>query len=189
MYRLKPFPKSSSVWPDCFLDSGGSLTDGRSHTVLTAGLASVATIHAAHSVYESIEKREKRHKLVAEGEMSPEEARKLRNKNRLQDAASVGIAALGIKGAISEWKEMNEQRLECSEFDKKRKERHEKRLRKQEERMRLASSPNFANSVPDLGRQKYGAAYSSGYAPDGMRYQDDNPYHAGRLAQPPRSSR
>ncbi|KAI4103911.1 MAG: hypothetical protein LQ339_004028 [Xanthoria mediterranea] len=153
------------------------------------GLASVATIHAAHSVYESIEKREKRHKLVAEGEMSPEEARKLRNKNRLQDAASVGIAALGIKGAISEWKEMNEQRLECSEFDKKRKERHEKRLRKQEERMRLASSPNFANSVPDLGRQKHGAAHSPGYAPDGMRYRDDNPYHAGRLAQPPHSAR
>lgn len=189
MYRLKPFPKSLSVWPECFLDSGGSLTDGRSHTVLTAGLASVATIHAAHSVYESIEKREKRHKLVAEGEMSPEEARKLRNKNRLQDAASVGIAALGIKGAISEWKEMNEQRLECSEFDKKRKERHEKRLRKQEERMRLASSPNFANSVPDLGRQKHGAAHSPGYAPDGMRYRDDNPYHAGRLAQPPHSAR
>jgi hypothetical protein len=28
----------------------------------------------------------------------------------VQDAAAVGIAALGIKGAFSEWKEMNEQR-------------------------------------------------------------------------------
>ncbi|KAL8854544.1 MAG: hypothetical protein Q9221_000579 [Calogaya cf. arnoldii] len=157
--------------------------------LITAGLASVATIHAAHSVYESIEKREKRHKLVAEGEMSPEKARKLRNKNRLQDAASIGIAALGIKGAISEWKEMNEQRLECSEFDKKRKERHERRLWKQEERRRLAMSPRVTNSTPDLGRQNYAAGYSPGYAPVGMMYPDDNPYHAGGRVQPPHSAR
>ncbi|KAL8771204.1 MAG: hypothetical protein Q9209_003375 [Squamulea sp. 1 TL-2023] len=90
--------------------------------LITAGLASVATIHAANSVYTSIEARCKRQKLVAEGEMSPEESRKLKNKARFQDAASIGIAALGIRGAISEWKEMNEQRLELSEFDKKRKE-------------------------------------------------------------------
>ncbi|KAL8688364.1 MAG: hypothetical protein Q9224_004901 [Gallowayella concinna] len=158
--------------------------------LITAGLASVATIHAAHSVYSSIEARDKRHKLVAEGEMSPEESRKLKNKARLQDAASVGIAALGIKGAISEWKEMQEQRHECSEFDKKREERHERRLRKQEERMRLATNPNFTSSEPDLGRQNYPAAYSPGYAPaSGTRYQDDNPYHAGGGPVPPSSMR
>ncbi|KAL8736206.1 MAG: hypothetical protein Q9166_000361 [cf. Caloplaca sp. 2 TL-2023] len=151
------------------------------------GLASVATIHAAHSVYSSIEARDKRHKLVREGEMSPEEAKKLRNKNRLQDAASVGIAALGIKGAVSEWKEMQEQRHECSEFDKKRKERHEKRLRKQEERMKLATNPHyFINSEPDLGRQNYAAAHSPGYAPSsGPRYQDDTPYHTRPMGPPP----
>lgn len=69
--------------------------------LLTAGLAAVATIHAAHNVYQSIEKRNARHKAVAEGEMSPEEAHKLKVKARLQDAASIGIAALGIKGAVS----------------------------------------------------------------------------------------
>ena len=169
--------------------AGRHVTDKGSHTVITAGLASVATVHAAHSVYESIEKRDKRHKLVAEGEMSPEEARKLRNKNRLQDAASIGIAALGIKGAITEWKETNEQRLECSEFDKKRKERHEKRLRKLEQRTRHSASPQFTHSTPDFGRQSYTAGYSPGYAPDGMRYQDDNPYHTGELLQPPHSAR
>jgi len=78
--------------------------------LLTAGLATIATIHAAHGVYSSMEAHEKRHRLVAEGEMSPEEARKKQTKAWVQDAAAVGIAALGIKGAFSEWKEMNEQR-------------------------------------------------------------------------------
>jgi hypothetical protein len=78
--------------------------------IITATLATVATIHAAHGVYSSMEAHEKRHKLVAEGEMSLEEARKKQTKAFIQDAAAVGIAALGIKGAFSEWKEMNEQR-------------------------------------------------------------------------------
>ncbi len=68
---------------------------------LTAGLATVATIHAAHNVYQSYEKREARKKAVESGEMSPEEAKKLRSKAVMQDAASIGIAALGIKGAVS----------------------------------------------------------------------------------------
>ena len=67
----------------------------RGKELLTAGLATVATIHAAHGVYQSMEGSEKRHKLVAEGEMSPEEARKKRSKAWLQDAAAVGIEALG----------------------------------------------------------------------------------------------
>lgn len=156
------------------------ITDTTTSTVITAGLASVATIHAAHSVYSSIENRQKRQKLVAEGEMSPEESRKLKNKARLQDAASIGIAALGIKGAVSEWKEMQEQRHECAEFDEKRKERHEKRLRKQEERLWLAAHPQYSSSEPDLGRQGHGAL-----PPSRMRYQDDNPYHAGGFVPPP----
>jgi len=82
----------------------------RTKEIVTAGLALVATIHAVHGVYSSMEAHEKRHKLVAEGEMSPEEARKKQTKAWVQDAAAVGIAALGIKGAFSEWKEMKEQR-------------------------------------------------------------------------------
>lgn len=82
----------------------------RGKEIITASLATVATIHAAHGVYSSMEAHEKRHKLVAEGEMTPEEARKKQTKAWIQDAAAVGIAALGIKGAFSEWKEMNEQR-------------------------------------------------------------------------------
>ena len=158
--------------------------------MITAGLASVATIHAAHSVYSSIEARDKRHKQVVEGKMTPEEAKKLRNKARLQDAASVGIAALGIKGAISEWKEMQEQRHECLEFDEKRKERHERRLRKMEEKRMLGSSAQYASSEPHLPHQSYDQPYEPTYAPNyappgGTRYQDDNPYHSGGPMPPP----
>lgn len=99
---------------------------------LTAGLAAVATIHAAHSVYSSMEARDKRHLEVAKGEMSPEEARKRKNKTRIQDAAAIGIAALGIKGAYSEWQDVQEHRKEAQEAFEEKKRNHEKRMRKAE---------------------------------------------------------
>jgi uncharacterized membrane protein YsdA (DUF1294 family) len=73
----------------------------RGKQFITAGLASVATIHAAHGVYQSYEKRKAGHKAVVEGEISEEQARRQKAKMRLQDAASIAIAALGIKGAVS----------------------------------------------------------------------------------------
>ena len=99
---------------------------------LTAGLAAVATIHAAHGVYSSMEARDKRHMEVLKGELSPEEAKKKKNQARLQDAAAIGIAALGIKGAYSEWQEVQEHRKELAELNKDRQERHEKRMKKVE---------------------------------------------------------
>ena len=99
---------------------------------LTGALAAVATIHAAHSVYNSMEARDKRHKEVEEGKMSAEEARKKKNKARLQDAAAIGIAALGIKSAYSEWQEVQENRQELAEAQEERKKNHEKRMRKLE---------------------------------------------------------
>ena len=99
---------------------------------LTAGLAAVATIHAAHSVYASMEARDKRHQEVASGEMEPEEARKKKNKARIQDAAAIGIAALGIKGAYSEWQEVQENRHMLAEQQEERKKRHEKRVKRLE---------------------------------------------------------
>ena len=99
---------------------------------LTAGLAAVATIHAAHSVYASMEARDKRHLEVQKGELSPEEARKKKNKARIQDAAAIGIAALGIKGAYSEWQEVQENRQELAEQQEERKKRHEKRVKRLE---------------------------------------------------------
>jgi len=153
----------------------------------------VATIHAAHNVYQSIEKRGARRKAVQEGTLSPEEANKLKAKARLQDAASIGIAALGIKGAISEWKEMREMRGECKELEEKKVERHNRRQERQKKlkekqngggdsnssavtstrdrRQSIQRADSRSYSTPDL---TYGGRY-----PAGPVYYDDNPYSAG----------
>ena len=139
---------------------------------ITAGLATVATIHAAHNIYQSMEKREARHKAVQEGEMTPEEARKLKAKATLQDTASIGIAALGIKGAISEIKEANEMRHEFREFREKKEERHKKRLERQKR-------SNNGSEGGGGGRRR------ADYAVAEPRYIDGNPYSSGALPAPP----
>jgi hypothetical protein len=135
-----------------------------------------------------MEKREARHKAVLEGEMTPEEARKLKAKATLQDAASVGIAALGIKGAISEIKEANELRHECKEFREKKEERHKKRL----ERQMGPSNGKDTRSRIDTGRRRADDGYASAPTPTQSRYYDDygpryadgNPYSTGLPAPP-----
>lgn len=155
--------------------------------LITAGLATVATIHAAHNVYASMEARDARHKAVKEGEMTPEEARKLKAKAALQDAASVGIAALGIKGAISEIKEANEIRHECREFREKKGERHKKRLERQKKHLENGDRRQREDS-----RDTYSPSYDSRYDDryddrrynSGPRYYDGNPYSTGLPAPP-----
>jgi hypothetical protein len=115
--------------------------------ILTTGLAAVATIHAAHEVYQSMEKRNARHKAVKEGRLSPEEAKKLKTKALLQDAASVGIAAMGIKGAVSELKEAKEINHECKEFLEQKTLRHQKRR----ERQRQLGGSQRSRSRADTG--------------------------------------
>ncbi|XMA11079.1 hypothetical protein WAI453_003870 [Rhynchosporium graminicola] len=158
--------------------------------LLTAGLATVATIHAAHNVYQSMEKRDARQKAVAEGDMTPEEARKLKAKAALQDVASVGIAALGIKGAFSEIKEANEMRHECKELREMQEERHKKRV----ERLQYGGSPRgsprqsdsgqVARRRPEQREQRYAPSNASRYDDYGPRYVDDNPYSASLPAPP-----
>jgi hypothetical protein len=151
----------------------------RGKELLTAGLATVATIHAAHNVYQSMEKRDARKKALAEGEITEEEAKKERNRARLKDVASVGIAALGIKSAVSEWKEMKEKRDEMHEFREKQLKHHERRLRREERERRARSQGadgRYGGSEPDL-------RYSSYSGPS--TYYDGNPYHAGALPPPP----
>ncbi|KAI9051019.1 hypothetical protein LZ554_005127 [Drepanopeziza brunnea f. sp. 'monogermtubi'] len=154
--------------------------------LVTAGLATIATIHAAHNVYQSMEKRDARRKAVAEGDMSPEEARKLKAKATLQDVASVGIAALGVKGAFSEIKEANEMRRECKELREKKEERHKRRLQ------RLQNGSNSArHSHREAGNEVASRRSERGPAPSvdlyddyGPRYVDSNPYTASLPAPP-----
>ncbi|KAF2667521.1 hypothetical protein BT63DRAFT_294207 [Microthyrium microscopicum] len=140
----------------------------RSKELLTAGLATVASIHAVHGVVSSIQASEKRHKLVQEGEISPEQARKARSKNILQDVAAVGIAALGIKSAYGEWKEMNEQRREKHELEARHRRKRKARERRQKE-----------------GQGGGGYGGGQGYGPVAPVYNDANPYAYGNLPPPP----
>ncbi|KXS97510.1 hypothetical protein AC578_4596 [Pseudocercospora eumusae] len=153
----------------------------RGKELITAGLATVATIHAAHGVYSSMEAHEKRHRLVQEGEMSPEEARKKQTKAWIQDAAAVGIAALGIKGAFSEWKEMNEQRREISEIEKRKTNRRKKRIarEKQEERERHERMMRILERNPQLAvgyNMQQNGYMPSNYKPSPSADQSGNPY-------------
>ncbi|KAL9113265.1 MAG: hypothetical protein Q9227_002600 [Pyrenula ochraceoflavens] len=113
---------------------------------LTTGLAGVATIHAASKIYSSLERRDKRTLELAKGTISPEEARKKRNEGRWQDAAAVGIAALGIKGAMGEWHEAREEQEEYQKHRQEQKERHEKRLRRIERARQLGCEPNIGHN-------------------------------------------
>jgi len=155
----------------------------RGKELLTAGLATVATIHAAHGVYSSMVASENRRKLVSEGEMTPEESRKRKSKNMLQDAAAVGIAALGIKSAYSEWKEMNEQRHSVKELEARRRKRRKARERKEREaRLNTLNGVNAQNGYAN--QYAYPVAANPAYP---TAYADANPY--GAMPPPPMGAR
>ncbi|KAF7556605.1 hypothetical protein G7046_g6261 [Stylonectria norvegica] len=149
--------------------------------LITTGLAAVATIHAAHEVYQSVEKRNARHKAVKEGRLSEQEAKKLKTKAIMQDAASVGIAAMGIKGAIEEMKEAKHLRQECREFKTEKEKRHERR-RQRIQRQSIGGRKRSDSWAPSSSR-----ARNDWYDSDdegGPRYYDGNPYGAAPLRAP-----
>ncbi|OAK98658.1 hypothetical protein IQ06DRAFT_378537 [Phaeosphaeriaceae sp. SRC1lsM3a] len=156
----------------------------RGKELLTAGLATVATIHAAHGVYSSMVASENRRKLVGEGEMTPEEARKRKSKNMLQDAAAVGIAALGIKSAYSEWKEMNEQRHSVKELEARRRKRRKARERREKEARLNALNGVYAPQNGYANQNAYPVAANPAYP---TSYADANPY--GAMPPPPMGTR
>jgi hypothetical protein len=127
--RRSPSPSSSELGSST--DDEKKLRNIKRKKWLTAGLAGVATVHAAAKVYSSIEKHDKRIEEVKSGAMSPEEAHKKHRAAQWQDAGAIAIAALGIKGAMSEWNETMEHQKEHMELLKNYRERHDKRLERE----------------------------------------------------------
>ncbi|KAF4594541.1 hypothetical protein GQ602_000154 [Ophiocordyceps camponoti-floridani] len=147
----------------------------RGKQVVTTGLATVATIHAAHGVYQSMEKRRARQKAVDEGRLSSVEAKRLKTKAMIQDAASVGIAVLGIKGALGEMEEAKEATHECKAFEEEKARRHERREARRRSLQRHGDEYRRADSVPARARAPLDDVVY------GSRYWDDDPYGAGRV--------
>lgn len=195
-------------------DSLGSSTDDekrikkmKGRQFLTAGLATVASVHAAHGVYQSYEQRNARRKAVLEGDLSLQDARKMKAKARLQDAASIAIAVLGVKGAVSgkslgsenviagdanmqvEWQDMNEKRHEYQKLENEKNERHEKRL---ERRKSIApgssSNPGRApNRSLTMGPGDGGARDESDDDRDGRYSNSRRPNYQRHTSFPNRS--
>jgi hypothetical protein len=92
----------------------------------------------------------------------------------LQDAASVGIAALGIKGALSELKEARELSHECKEWQEEKTKRHEKRLKRQKGGHHGGGSDDGSDRSSSQDRYE-----------EGPRYIDGNPYGPAALPAPP----
>ncbi|KAI5463020.1 hypothetical protein BGZ63DRAFT_412719 [Mariannaea sp. PMI_226] len=150
--------------------------------IVTTGLAAVATIHAAHEVYQSMEKRKARQKAVAEGVLSERKAKKMKTKAVVQDAASVGIAALGIKSAFQEMKEAKHMTHECREFKAEKARRHERRRQR-----RLEGSSDGrerATSWTPLSRARHDG-YDSDNESDPGFYQGHSPRFASGTAPIP----
>jgi len=155
--------------------------------LLTTGLAAVATIHAAHGVYQSMEKRNARQKAVREGRLSPAEAKKLKTKAMVQDVASVGIAAMGVKGAIDEMKEAKHIGHECKEFKSEKARRHERREERRKRLNRSIGGRRRADSWSTANRRPYDSDDDDDYYEP--RYFDGNPYRSNTLPAPPMGAR
>ena len=156
----------------------------RGKEYLTAGFATVATLNAAHELYESVEARNKRHKEVMEGTLSPEEARKKKAKAQMKDAVAVGIAGLGVKGAYDTWRETQETRKECHEFDERRAEHRRKKLERS--RSLVGTKRDYIDNTNGYASAPiYDEPGSYGGAPAGPVYQDGNPYGAAGDYPPP----
>ncbi|EXJ96035.1 hypothetical protein A1O1_01161 [Capronia coronata CBS 617.96] len=144
---------------------------------VTAALASVATIHAASKVYSSIEAHDKRMEKVREGTLSPEDAHKQQRASRWQDAAAIGIAALGIKGAVGEWNEVTEEHAQHKQMLLDREEHHKKRLER-ERRQRARERGGYYKGRDghwyyDGAVPQSSSSHRGGNGPGG-RYADSN---------------
>ncbi|TQS32381.1 hypothetical protein Golomagni_07301, partial [Golovinomyces magnicellulatus] len=134
--------------------------------------------------YQSVEKRNARQRAVKEGRLTEGEAKKLKTKAIMQDAASVGIAALGIKGAIEEMKEAKHLNHECKEFQTQKERRHERRIERMERRKNKTDSGSHqrSDSWSTPSRIRYDDDWDHRPSP---RYYDDGVYSVGPPLPPP----
>ncbi|MCJ1476501.1 hypothetical protein MMC13_005167 [Lambiella insularis] len=149
----------------------------RTKELLTAGLAAVATIHAASGVYSSMEARDKRYEQLKSGKISPEDARKEKTKQLIQDFAAVGVAALSIKGAMSKWQGAAAQHKQRKEHKREKAERHEKRVEKARSNSgkSIAQGPSSSSfNKPSNGRPGYNRTYSTSEPDLSRRYENSN---------------
>ncbi|KAG6019510.1 hypothetical protein E4U41_003193 [Claviceps citrina] len=157
----------------------------RGKQIITTGLATVATVHAAHNIFQSMEKRSARQRAVKEGRLSATEAKTLKAKALMTDAASVGIAALGIRGALEEMKEAKEMAHECRVFQEERALRHAKREQRRE-RMQQAGWDNRRPRAESWApRSRYRDFDDHDGHEHGPRYYHDEAASPGRLPAPP----
>ena len=132
-----------------------------------------------------MEARKSRQKAVKEGRLSPEEAKKLKAKAMLQDAAQIGLAGLGIKGAVSQLKTAHDEQVECKNWEHQRAIRHQKRVERQQRmlerpRSRGRADDWYSPATPREDRYSREDRYQSG-----PQYLDANPYATGNLPAPP----
>jgi hypothetical protein len=125
-----------------------------------------------------MEKRKKRMQQLEEGEITPEEARKRRIKANSLDAVSIGLAALGIKGAYSEWKEVNEKRKENHHYQEECAHRAVKR--EQRRARSQGSGPSRKSRLPD--EIEYAPSANNSYDRTPV-YHDGNPYGVSEAPQ------
>ena len=155
-------------------DEERQLKKMRGKELLSGVLATATTIHAANIVYKNRKRRHERKKALAEGKISPEEAKKERNRAIVTDAAFMGIAALGIKSAVTEWKELKLRKIEIREFRERQQKNHNRRLKKEQGLKNHNDSGRYGGSDPNLNSRYY----------SGSKYYDGNPYSAGALSPP-----
>ena len=146
-----------------------------------------------HQVYQSYEKRKERLDELAKGEITKAESEKRKQLGLLQDAASVGIAALGIKGAYSEWKEMKELRDERVEFGEKMKKHHEHRLLKEAAHNSSdghhdadydSKTGHSTSDQPSHAEGSYQGSYQSSDMPSGYYPETLSAQHGGYYPDP-----
>ncbi|KAG6020459.1 hypothetical protein E4U19_006324 [Claviceps sp. Clav32 group G5] len=155
----------------------------RGKQLISTGLATVATIHAAHNVYQSMERRTARQKAVQEGRLSASHAKDLKTNSLIKDAASVGLAALSIKGALKEMKEAKEMTHECKVFQEEKMRRHERReqlRRLRQLRGRARSQDAIGNDERGIPRaESWGLSASPSSSPSWSRFEEFEGFEGG----------